>query len=117
MRASALARRTTQLVGAQVAFGRFADLLITWVDEKLSLAIPHINHLDIVIRTTIGARRAANARAVVDHYIASFFVTPDRSRGTADHAYGVDTMHAGMGEHVLVIDVALANKAGIVVVC
>ena len=117
VRTSSLARRATKLVNAQVTFGRFTNVLIARVHEKLSLVISHINHLDIVIRTTIGTRCAANARTVVDHDIACFFVAPDCSRGTANHAYWVDTVHARVGKHVLIVNFTLAIKTRIVVVC
>src|SRR5262245_24130601 len=101
MRASTLTSRPAELFNAQITFGGFEDRFAFRVLEELPAPIPDFNHADGVIGTVSGTDAAPDTSGGIDRHLASESLTMDRAGGTADHANGIDAMHAGVGHHKL----------------
>ena len=86
------------------------------IDQELAVRGTDVDHLNVVVRTTVRARGASDARVVVDQDIARFRITSNRTSGATDHTNRVHAVHAGSSHHLIAQLVAFANKSRIVVV-
>ena len=108
--------RTGDLVGAQVAFGRFLNRLVGGLIVKwLALGIARGDHLNVVVRATVGAGGATDAGQVIDYHPAVGRIPMNGAGGTANHANGIQAMHAGVGDHESVIHLPVADEPRIIV--
>ena len=105
------------MVDAEIALRRFQDgRLCRLVDDEFPRLIADLDHLDVVVGTTVRAGRAADAGEIVDHDLPADGVAVDRAGRAADHAGRVDAMHAGVRDHDVVLHPAVADELRVVVV-
>jgi len=117
VRACPLAGRAAGQVGAQIAFGRFDERLLTGgVDEQRTATVADFNHLNVIIRATLSARAAADASAVVDPHDSRGRVAGDGAGRAANHAHRIDAVHARLSNHQRAVAMSLADEARVVVV-
>ena len=118
MRAGPLAGGTAMVISTKVTFCRLRNgPSAGWVDHDCppSGLIPDIDHPYVVVRTTVGAGAATNTGNVIDHDLAVAFTAMYRAGRAAQHADRVLTVHAGVGHHEVVVNLAVANEARVVV--
>ena len=118
MRAGLLACGAGKLIGAKIAFGGLQNRLIrSFVEEDHAGRVADLDHPDRIVGTTVGTGAATDAGPIVDPYDSGRLISADRARRTTNHAHRIDAVHAGIGDHELVVFGTLANKTGVVVVC
>ena len=100
MRARLFTGGTTPMLNAQIALGGFDNggSRILVKDER-ALGRADFHHANVVIRTAVCARRTTDTREIVDEDVSRFFVPPNGTSGTTDHAHRINTMHARVGKH------------------
>src|ERR1700736_15219 len=97
MRTSARTGRAAELINAEIAFGSLHDRSAGhFIEDEKTGVISRLHHLDVVIRATVRAGRAANAGIIVDHDLTLKRFAMDRTSGTPDHTDGVNAVHAGV---------------------
>ena len=94
----------------------FAIGFISLSSSRIAVFIAHFDHANGVVRTIVRARLATDARALVDDYLAAESVAVNRAGRAANHANRVRAMHAGIGDHDVPVDRAVAQETRIVVV-
>lgn len=116
MRAGFLTRGPTRSIDAEVALGSFLDrLAVVNVDDRQALWRIDSDHLYVLVRATICTGRTANTSLVVDCDSSRFGVASNCAGGTTNHANGVQTMHAGVGDHPLIVNFTGAIESRVVV--
>ena len=98
---------TAVLLHTQVALGCFQDRQRSLVYQLTLLLVEHFYDPDVFIRATLSAGRAADTGLVVDIDHSGFLIACDGSGGTTDHADRIQTMHTGMGDHMMSNDGSL----------
>lgn len=71
MRTGADAGGTPKLIHAQVALARLQNRSLRFfIDDKCAVFIANSDHLNIVIRATVGAGRATDAGDIINHHLS-----------------------------------------------
>jgi len=117
MRTGVLARWPSQLARAKVALRCLENgLLRRAIDDERASRIANLYHVNCLVRATIGAHAAADARAIVDAHGAIVDIARNRPGRAANHAHRVDAVHTRIGHHHVVMLRSLANEARVIVV-
>ena len=117
MWARVLARWSCELPCAKVALCCFEKgLPVCFVQQNRPAGFADLDHANRAVGTTVGAGAAADARAIVDADGSRVGIPCDCAGRAADHAHGIDAMHAGIGHHQPVMHRPLADEARVVVV-
>src|SRR6266571_7514202 len=96
VRTSARTGRAAELIDAEIAFGSLHDRSAAdFIEDEKAGVVSRLHHLDVVIRATVRAGRAANAGIIVDHDLTLERFAMDRASGTTDHTDRVNAVHAG----------------------
>jgi len=105
------------LVDTKVTLGRLEDGGIVIVGEnEVPVRATNLDHPNVVIGTTVGAGRTPDAGGVVDDHLSRQGIPMNRAGGAPNHAHGVGTVHASVGDHIVSKLWAVPNEAGIIVV-
>ena len=117
MRAGVCTRGASNLVDAKIALsGLWNSGSASTILDKGAVLVTYIHHSYIVIWAGVCAGGAANTTLVINNNLA-FSRGPVNSTGwTANHAYRICAMHAGISHHIVVVTWAVSIKARIIIV-
>jgi len=117
MRASVLASGASQLVRAQVAFGRLNDRLSRFlIDKRGAACVACFHHPNRVVGTAIRTGGTSDASLIVDSDDPGINIAANRPGRAADHTNGVDTVHASVCDHQVFMLWPMAEKTGVAIV-
>src|ERR1700730_2568164 len=117
VRTRALTGGTGELLDAEIALGGLENRHVrARVDGDDAVPIANLHHPDVVVRTAVRAGRAPDAGLVIDQDLTANLAAMDRSGRAADHAHGIDSVHAGTGHHVGAVLGTAAHEARVVLV-
>src|ERR1700731_3864069 len=117
VRTSAHTGRAAELIDAEIAFGSLHDRSAGhFIEDERAGAISRLHHLDVVIRATVRAGRAANAGVIVDHNLTLERFAMDRTSGTTDHTNRINAVHAGVRDHNAIHLPPMADESWVVIV-
>lgn len=113
MGAGADAGGAADLIEAEVALGGLQEGFLILGDEGLAVLVAGLDHADGAVGTVVGAGGAADTGIGIDHDLAAEAVAVDGTGRAANHADGVGAVHAGLSDHEVVVDGAVAEEAGV----
>src|SRR6202165_4121642 len=117
VRTGACAGRAAQLINAKIAFGSLHDRSLGhFIENEKAGVISRLHHLDVVVRATVRASRAADARIVVDDDLALERFAMDRTGGTTDPAKRGNAGHAGVRAHDAIHLAPMPDESRVVIV-
>src|SRR5438477_3387236 len=117
MRTSAHTSRATQLIDAKIAFGSLHDWSAShFIEDEKAGMISRLHHLNVVIRTTVRAGRAANAGVIIDHNLTLKRFAMDRTSGATDHTDRIDAVHACVRHHNAIHLPSMTDESRVVIV-
>ena len=111
----ALTGGPSPLINAQIAFRGFQERLLGIVTHNLPFSISNFYHADIVIGTALGTDPTTDASQIVYDDGSLGGIAANGACWTANHAYWIDTMHAGMCELEPIMDRTGSYKTWIVI--
>ena len=106
---------STDLVDAQITFRGLDDWLIEGVNLQIALPVANLNHPNCVVWAVVCTAAAPNAGLVVNDDVTLQLIAVNCPGRTFNHAYRILAVHAGIRDHVVLMDGSMSNKPRVVV--